>query len=444
MFGILVGILILDSFVLATAVLLQAGSGGGLASLGGGAGTETVMGGRQATTLLTKVTWWTAGIFLFLSLVLTFMSQSAAQPRSVLEGQGGAPAPVQQSPLPIETQPAAPPPAAPATPAKPNRRPQAPARLRPPRGRRCGPRNRSTPVRAGVRRSRLHHKSERLPGGLHRSLLPRPDSRDDGAYDRQLRHQSGRRRVGPAARGGRRRTRAVGHAVQLALDGPAARMARERQSAAHFRRRHATAHSTHPLERCDARRARGGRGAQRNDQERPCGLAVDERTRPGERRDDSDRVYRRADRRETSRRRIRLRDEAQHPAAVRTAGMSCDCGARRDERGAGSGAEAEWRFSVERSGRPCGGRLRDPNDPGALGRVGADLWDLPWAPAARTRVGRRDGQAAIWASRREPSCARSRDRTSTYHLTEPRLRGARRDGRRPRRERARDHPSEPQ
>jgi len=33
--------------------------------MGGGAGTETIMGGRQATTLLTKVTWWTAGMFLF-------------------------------------------------------------------------------------------------------------------------------------------------------------------------------------------------------------------------------------------------------------------------------------------------------------------------------------------------------------------------------------------
>src|ERR1044072_1701327 len=125
------GIFLFLSLVLATAVLLQAGSGGGLASLGGGAGTETVMGGRQATTLLTKVTWWTAGIFLFLSLVLTFMSQSAAQPRSVLEGQGGAPAPVQQSPLPIETQPAAAPPAAPAAPAQPARPPYAPPR--PPR-----------------------------------------------------------------------------------------------------------------------------------------------------------------------------------------------------------------------------------------------------------------------------------------------------------------------
>ena len=33
-------------------VLMQAGQGGGLASLGGGAGTEVFMGGRQAVTVL--------------------------------------------------------------------------------------------------------------------------------------------------------------------------------------------------------------------------------------------------------------------------------------------------------------------------------------------------------------------------------------------------------
>ena len=125
MYGILVGILILDSLILAVAVLLQAGQGGGLATMGGGAGTETIMGGRQATTLLTKVTWWTAGIFLFLSLVLTFMSQSGTQLRSVLEGQGQQqqqPAPITPTPLPIEPQPTAPP-AAPPPATKPNRRP---------------------------------------------------------------------------------------------------------------------------------------------------------------------------------------------------------------------------------------------------------------------------------------------------------------------------------
>jgi preprotein translocase subunit SecG len=98
-------ILLFDSLVLATAVLLQAGQGGGLASLGGGAGTESIMGGRQATTLLTKVTWWTAGIFLFLALVLSFMSQQGTQARSVLEGQIQPPAPVQTTPLPLDTAP---------------------------------------------------------------------------------------------------------------------------------------------------------------------------------------------------------------------------------------------------------------------------------------------------------------------------------------------------
>lgn len=127
MYTVLVAILILDSLILTAAVLLQAGQGGGLASMGGGAGTETIMGGRQATTLLTKVTWWTAGIFLFLALVLTFMSQSATQVRSVLEGQAqqqqAAPTPVQQSPLPIETQPVAPPAPPPQPPRPSNRRP---------------------------------------------------------------------------------------------------------------------------------------------------------------------------------------------------------------------------------------------------------------------------------------------------------------------------------
>src|SRR6266851_4328925 len=115
MYGILVGILILDSLILATAVLLQAGQGGGLASMGGGAGTETIMGGRQATT------WLTAGIFLFLALVLTFMSSGGAQVRPLLEGQGQTPTPVAPKPLPIETQPTAPPAAPPQPPS--NRRP---------------------------------------------------------------------------------------------------------------------------------------------------------------------------------------------------------------------------------------------------------------------------------------------------------------------------------
>src|SRR5439155_649286 len=106
MYNFLLILLTLDALILTTAVLLQAGQGGGLASLGGGAGTEQFMGGRQATTLLTKITWWCAGIFLFISLVLAFMSAHSAAPRSVLEGGAPAPAPVQPTPLPLPASPA--------------------------------------------------------------------------------------------------------------------------------------------------------------------------------------------------------------------------------------------------------------------------------------------------------------------------------------------------
>jgi preprotein translocase subunit SecG len=109
MYGVLLfGILIPDAIILTAAVLLQAGQGGGLASLGGGAGTEQFMGGRQATTLLTKITWWCAGIFLFVSLVLAVMSSRSAAPRSVLQDNLPAPAPVQPAPLPLQPAPAAP------------------------------------------------------------------------------------------------------------------------------------------------------------------------------------------------------------------------------------------------------------------------------------------------------------------------------------------------
>jgi preprotein translocase subunit SecG len=75
MFGFLLVIMILDGLLLAAVVLMQAGQGGGLASLGGGA-TSQVLGGRQATNLLTRMTWWTGGIFMGLALVLSLFSSS--------------------------------------------------------------------------------------------------------------------------------------------------------------------------------------------------------------------------------------------------------------------------------------------------------------------------------------------------------------------------------
>ncbi len=104
-YTLLLVVLLIDALLLTVAVLLQAGQGGGLASLGGGAGTEVFMGGRQAVTLLTKLTWWCAGIFLFLALCLAIMSSHSGAPRSVLEGNIPAPPPVQSAPLPLQSTP---------------------------------------------------------------------------------------------------------------------------------------------------------------------------------------------------------------------------------------------------------------------------------------------------------------------------------------------------
>lgn len=87
MYGFLLTILVLDGIFLGVVILLQSGKGGGLAAMGGGASTMTegVLGGRQATTLLTRSTWTAGTIFLVLSLVLSIMSSRSRQPESVIQ-----------------------------------------------------------------------------------------------------------------------------------------------------------------------------------------------------------------------------------------------------------------------------------------------------------------------------------------------------------------------
>jgi len=96
MYGFLLAILVLDGLLLGVVILLQSGKGGGLAAMGGGVtATEGILGGRQATTVLTRATWITGGIFMFLSLILAILSSRAQQPQSLLlnELQQTAPAP---------------------------------------------------------------------------------------------------------------------------------------------------------------------------------------------------------------------------------------------------------------------------------------------------------------------------------------------------------------
>lgn len=95
MFGLLLTLLILDGILMMVVVLLQAGKGGGLAAMGGGSGgTDTFMGGRQAATVLTKATWVTGAVFLFLAVVLAVMSSQRREAAPLLQDefrQEGAP-----------------------------------------------------------------------------------------------------------------------------------------------------------------------------------------------------------------------------------------------------------------------------------------------------------------------------------------------------------------
>jgi len=96
LYNILLGIMIIDGLILGVVILLQSGKGGGLAAVGGGAAaTDGVLAGRQATTLLTRSTWTTGGIFLFLALTLSILSSRQSAPQSITR-----PA-LQQSAMPV-------------------------------------------------------------------------------------------------------------------------------------------------------------------------------------------------------------------------------------------------------------------------------------------------------------------------------------------------------
>jgi preprotein translocase subunit SecG len=103
MYYLFLVLLILDGLLLAAVVLLQSGQGGGLASLGGGT-TDLVVGGRQAANLLTRLSWWCGGVFLFLSLVLSILAANRGGASSEVLDRLRTPAPATTStPLPLNT-----------------------------------------------------------------------------------------------------------------------------------------------------------------------------------------------------------------------------------------------------------------------------------------------------------------------------------------------------
>jgi len=100
MYGFFLTLLVVDALFLSVVVLLQAGKGGGLAAMGGGGGTMTegVLGGRQATSFLTRATWVSGAAFMILALILAILSSRGQEPGSILQSEfqtaPTAPAPV--------------------------------------------------------------------------------------------------------------------------------------------------------------------------------------------------------------------------------------------------------------------------------------------------------------------------------------------------------------
>lgn len=119
LYNLLLILLIVDGLVLTGVVLLQAGQGGGLASLGGGT-TDLVMGGRQAVTILHKASWITGSLFMFLALLLSIAASNRAIGETDVQRRLREQAPAQQQvpvsplqPAPVQPAPAPVPPAAP-------------------------------------------------------------------------------------------------------------------------------------------------------------------------------------------------------------------------------------------------------------------------------------------------------------------------------------------
>jgi len=67
------------SVLLVVVVLMQASQGGGLSGTFGSNMTSSLLGGRGAATLLSKITTWLAVAFFGLAIIISVFSSSATQ-----------------------------------------------------------------------------------------------------------------------------------------------------------------------------------------------------------------------------------------------------------------------------------------------------------------------------------------------------------------------------
>jgi preprotein translocase subunit SecG len=86
LFYFIIVVHLIVSLFLIGVVLIQQGRSADLAGAFGGQGSQTAFGPRAAANVLTRLTTWSALIFMITSLSLTIMYMRATHPHSVLQG----------------------------------------------------------------------------------------------------------------------------------------------------------------------------------------------------------------------------------------------------------------------------------------------------------------------------------------------------------------------
>jgi len=91
LFYFIVVVHVIVCFFLIGVVLLQQGRSADLAGAFGGQGSQTAFGPRAAANVLTRLTTWSAVIFMLTSIFLTILYVRTSGSHSVLEGTKSAP-----------------------------------------------------------------------------------------------------------------------------------------------------------------------------------------------------------------------------------------------------------------------------------------------------------------------------------------------------------------
>src|SRR3990170_8252241 len=107
MFTLVVVIHLLASVVLVGTVLLQVGKGASIGSTFGSSSSQTIFGSAGPATLLAKVTYACAAVFMLTSITLTYMS-GRAKTESIMSDVPSASAPADVAPVAPPAVPAAP------------------------------------------------------------------------------------------------------------------------------------------------------------------------------------------------------------------------------------------------------------------------------------------------------------------------------------------------